>query len=173
MKAHRSSTSQTGIIAIFATAAITTSIAQADIITYDIVWEPVHSGAAFGSLTIDTVLVAGASSTSPFGGAFTDFSITISGTSAGDGTYTSDAGDVTQLLWVTLGPLDFNSELISQGALHEFGLIGDGFIPAGTNAFRVLNGGEEFVVVSMTPIPAPNALALLGLGTLVAARRRR
>lgn len=170
MKNQRGRIASIGMAAIIATSA-----AQADIITYDILWVGDTIGTAVGSVTIDTVLApVGPPNTYGFGGAFTDFSVTIAGTLSGDGTYTSDAGDITSMIWGVTGPLDFNSELISQGTIPDFNFLGGPVTGIGSNTFAVIGSFEIFRVFSVTPpVPAPSALALLGLGGLVGARRRR
>lgn len=172
------------MIAFGATAAIATSIAQADIITYDIVWDDAFGGnaSAVGSVTIDTVLASTLPGLSieAFGTTFTDFSITITGTPSDDGTWTSAEGDFTGLLWDTQlgGFLDFHSELMSQGTLEQFNVIGGPGAPTAApqglpNLLIGSSGNSFFNLVSVTPVPAPGALALLGMGGIVAGRRRR
>jgi MYXO-CTERM domain-containing protein len=170
MKNQRGRHASIGIVAIIATSA-----AQADLITYDILWEADTVGSAVGSVTIDTLLApSGGFHIVSFGTAFTDYSITISGTSGSDGTYTSDAGDITSMIWAQAGPIDFNSELISQGTFADFNFFGGPVTGFGQKTIRVNSGNLEiFQLVSVTPVPAPGALALLGLGGLVGTRRRR
>ena len=162
---------------------ISTSVTQAELITYDIVWEqdtifgPPHTVTAIGSVTIDTVEAVDLfEAFYSIGGAFSDFSVTISGSPLSDGTYTSDFdGGLDFISWGGLdGPINFNSELIAQGA-SGFSIFGVGdteVIATNTDVWRTTTG-ESFRVASVTPIPTPNSLALLGLGGLVAGRRRR
>lgn len=186
MKTQRSSRLPIGILAIGTTTAIATAVAQAEVITYDIVWESASSGTAIGSITIDTVLAPTTSGPVEFdfggGGAFNDLSITFTGSDFSDGTYISLL-HYQAVFWDIQGPLDFHSELISQGQLSEFSFIsyadnapnqaaGTPFGGLIEDANRGL--GQVFNLISVTPqVPAPGALTLLGLSGFVASRRRR
>jgi len=156
------------------------SVAQADLIEYDILWEVVSgSGTATGSVTIDSSLAPNNGDgvfADPFGGAFTNFSVTISGATGGNGTFTSIAGDIDFMLFDTSGFVDFSSELMSQGTVADFNFLSfNPSSPSGnsTNLFYTAGNTDSFSVVSVTPVPAPGAFALLGLTTLAATRRRR
>ena len=152
--------------------------AQAELITYDIVWNATTAGNAVGSVTIDTALAPnnGGSFFGPFfGSPFSDFSVTLTGTS-NDGTYTNAASQILLITLNTSGFVDYTQELIGQGTVSNFNFNGTPGNPTATtdNTFRAIFGSdEEFVISSITPIPAPSALALLGLASLATSRRRR
>lgn len=180
MSIHKGRIAPLGIAAIITASTIATTAAQADIITYDILWSGEQIGTtAVGSITIDTVLAPNNGSTyNAFSfpdSVFSDFSVTISGTGGGDGTFTSAAGQFVILFLETSGFVDYTSELVAQGTVADFNFFGGGgSAPSGfgPNIFTA-SSGQSFHLASITPVPAPGALALLGLGGLVGARRRR
>lgn len=171
----------TKIAAFVAAATIATSMAQADIITYDIEWTNVSGtpAVAFGMVTIDTDLAdANGDGVWSFVDPITAFSsmmVTIMGSAGDDGTYTSFAGEITDMIWFTTGPLDYHSELIGQGVVADFNFFGGIGSPTGIapDTFITPFSGEVFELHSVTPVPAPSALALLGLASLATTRRRR
>lgn len=182
MNAQRSTNIPFFLIAIGAAITIATSMTRAELITYDIVWEqdtvfgPPHTVSAVGSVTIDTTEAVDLfEAFYTIGGAFSEFSVTISGSPVSDGTYSSAGGGLDLFSWGELdGPIDFHSELIAQGA-NGFSISGVGetqVIATNIDVWRTVTG-ESFTVASVTPVPTPSSLALLGLGGLAAGRRRR
>ena len=160
------------------------ALADATCITYDLAWVPftsggvaTHNGTAFGQVTIDTALApVPFSGVIPIGSEFTDFTVTISGTAGGDGTFTSEVGELVDVIWEVGAGIDFNSDLVPQSDFFDLNFFGNGSpgVPTGVapNTF-VASSGEVFVLSSAVPVPAPAASALLGLGGLAAMRRRR
>jgi MYXO-CTERM domain-containing protein len=175
-----------GIAAIITASTIAASIAQADIIAYDIVWNNVSGTAAtaVGTMTLDTSLsVSGFYGWNDPANPIIDISITIADSlvgdgfgnfNSGDGTYGYGAGDINAINWY-VGALDYNAELMAQGTVDGFSFYGSGITGGfGAHSFVIWNTNEAFHVASITPsVPSPGFFSLLGLGGLVGVRRRR
>lgn len=199
-----------------ATAITTSTLANAEIITYQLEWSGqnfFNEASATGFVTLDTDLVPnpGFYSGNWEGSGFSDFSITVTGATAGNGTFSYANGDFSSVIWnvgdqgIPLGegepsdPINLHTELMGQSGFADFNvfsafddLAGPGANPEAPNGFQpfilVLGGispdfglGEEgnngdigdlIELVSMTPIPAPSSLALLGFAALATTRRR-
>lgn len=200
------------------TAAIATStLANAEIITYQLEWSGqnfFNEASATGFVTLDTDLVPnpGFYSGSWEGSGFSDFSITVTGAQAGNGTFSTTNGDFTSVIWnvgdgglplgdgqPTIDPINLHTELMGQTGFADFNVFsafgdseGPGGNPEAPNGFQpfvlVLGGispdfglgqgnngdiGDLIELVSMTPVPAPSSLALLGLSAIATTRRRR
>ena len=114
--------------------------------------------------------------------------VTVSGAASGNGSFT--LVDFSFVLFDTAGALlDMTTELVGQptpggpwGALGlpvrngDFNLFAAGPAPTGGSPFELTtNGGrgDTMGLQSFRPVPAPGAMALLGLGGLLATRRRR
>jgi PEP-CTERM motif-containing protein len=118
----------------------------------------------------------------------TDFSITVSGASSGNGTF--GLASVTNWIWIVGSPLNLTQQLVGQPGFNDFnwcGFLFDGCAPpapGGVAAFTIQTNaetGDSLRLTSMQPVstvPEPSAMALLaiGLGGLAARRtyhRRR
>lgn len=180
------------VSAAIAAWAITSSIATADFVTFDLVWEGIDgsNASATGSVTIDT-----SSSIIANGGVFgfvpiddspyMDFAITIIDAAAGNGTFTQADGDFAIAFWRSSGPLDLSTNLVGQAGFLDMNVAGayDG-TPFAAGPFRLetnhngIGGSDLLELTSMTantiavvPLP-PAAWAGLGLLGVMAVRQR-
>jgi hypothetical protein len=178
--------------------------AAAGLMTFDLTWSGSALGnnaTATGQITIDTSLLPNPSpGPVDISGDVTAFSITVSGSSSGNGTFgladfafTGVSGNIT---WNTNGgTLDLTKELIGQstsnmpwGTTHDgtsgdFNIFNNGTdlaAPSGTDPFVLTtSGGDAMDLTSFAPatVPEPASLTLLGLGVASLAgyawRRRR
>jgi hypothetical protein len=179
--------------------------AQAAVLTIDLTWSGAsfsNSASATGWMTIDSSAIPNPGSF-PFGvlpNWLLDLSITVTGSSGGDGTFTRSAfsGSGGAMSWSTGGvTLDFTQNLVGQLTTsgHPWGTpdgnSGDlnffnnpsisSSAPSGAGQNFILNayggGGEQMLLTSATPSPAPEPAAYgligAGLGAVCLARRRR
>ena len=146
-------------------------------------WAPLgtfNTGTATGTATIDTDVLQGTSFFDELivNTGFTDIEVVVSGTT-GDGTFSSGNGELTTLIWQTVGPVDFTTELVGQANLTDFNLgqIVPGSAPIGVGPFTfATSGGEQFLLTSFAPaaaIPEPSSMAALAIGGLAVATRRK
>lgn len=173
---------------IFVALTVMAPMSRADIMTYNLS----YSGSTFGntatgtgSITLDTALLpnpgsAGNVPAATFG--ITAFSITVAGASAGNGTF--GLADVTNWVWVSSAPLNFGAELVGQAGFDDFNWCANLFVgcvspaPGGIGPFTIranAETGDMMRLTSMTPVPEPGSVALLGIalvGTVAAIRRR-
>lgn len=162
-----------------------TTSASAAVTVFDVAW----SGATFGNtavatgqITLDTALLG---LSNPFL-AVSGLSLTVSGASAGNGTF--GLADYQEMFWNTGGvTLDFNSELVGQSGwgvtAGDFNLFPstDGFTAEaprgfGPNKLRTFNGfGDDMSLTSFAPaaVPEPSRALLGALGVLGLVLRRR
>lgn len=147
--------------------------------TFDIVW----SGASFGNgasatgfITLDTSLVGSGSSNISIS-SVTNLGITVSGASAGNGTF--GRSDFSLIRFWSPSPLDFSRQLIGQslsngstfgntnlGSGGDFNLFrSNASAPSGTWFFTLTTqGGDKMQVTSMAPVPEPETYAMLMAG---------
>ncbi|HCT46124.1 MAG: hypothetical protein CMJ35_04790 [Phycisphaerae bacterium] len=181
------------VSAAIAASAITSSVALADFVTFDIVWEGISgsNASATGSLTIDTSIldIAGGESiwrafdhpNSPY----VDFTVTIVGAQLHNGTYSMANDDFDQGFWEASGPLDLSADLIGQANFDGFNYwsIDYANIPSNaqqnilSTAPRSSTANDQLVMTSMmaqvsvVPLP-PAAWTGLGLLGVMGVRRR-
>jgi hypothetical protein len=176
-----------GVATIAAVLTSVAVIANATIISFDLT----YSGAPFGNAATATGKISFDDSILPNapGGhvnvsaatlGIVDFSITVSGASSGNGTFTlSDfqlvPGEENGWIWILSAPLNLAAELVGQVGFLDFNWCastlscGNPTAPGGVNPFTIATNGEsgdELVLTSMRPsaAPEPGTLALLSLG---------
>src|SRR5262249_55004380 len=162
-----------------------------------ITFELNYSGASFGNSATavgtisfdDTALpnvataIANASSADL---GVTAFSITVSGASAGNGTF--GLADVTNWVWVLTDSLNFSQNLVGQAGFEDFNWCASGFdpctppAPGGIDIFTISTNaetGDSLLLTSMQALSVPEpatllllAAALTGIGAGRARRRR-
>ena len=116
------------VSAAIAASFITSSVALADFVTFDMVWEGINgsNASATGSLTIDTSILdiaAGASGWDEFGepgSPFVDLTVTLVDALVNNGTYTFAEGDFGVAFWTSTGALDLSADLIGQTNFSGF-----------------------------------------------------
>jgi hypothetical protein len=166
---------------------------------FDLAWSGAPFGnnaTATGTITLNLADINNPGQTSqnltPF---VTDFSITVTGASSGNGTFGfsdyNGATDEGGFYIITGGTLDFTHQLVGQatpggpwGSTHDgntgdFNIFTNGNDPAaplGTFFFITTSGdgnGDNMYLTSFTPAPEPASLGILGLGGLSLLVRRR
>ena len=162
--------------------------ANAALITFDLTCSGApfeNSGVASGSITFDDVIlpVPGFLINEPADVlGVTAFSITVSGASAGNGTF--GLSDVTNWIWDVGAELDLAQNLVGQAAFFDFNWCGAAFFgcvapaPGGVDSFTIATNaetGDLLLLTSMSPraVAEPGTLALLGLGPLGLGLTRR
>ena len=157
-----------------------------DEMDFTLEWAPLgtfNNGSAVGTATIDTDVLQGLGNffDEPIENTgFIDIELVVTGTGGGDGTFSSDNGDITTLIWTTGGPIDFTSELVGQPNLFDFNV---GQFPPGNAPFGIApftfstSSGDLFVLTSFAPaavIPEPTSAAICSIfGATLVLRRRR
>lgn len=157
--------------------------ANASLITFDLTYEGNSGVLGNGQITFDQDVLP---STGSFANVnanilgITDFSLTITGASVGNGTF--GLASIYEWIWVVNTPLDYTQELVGQTGFEDFNWCGfggcDTSAPRGIGPFRIGtnyagdNGGgsDPLALVSMKvrEVSAPNTLlivfaSLLGL----------
>jgi hypothetical protein len=185
---------------IASVAAVSSARAQ-DLQTFDLTYDPTtFSGSdsintitsadpaevATGVITLDLSAIQNpgnnSNNTSPF---VTAFTLTISGTGAGDGTFGIDdfTGGGSIFLNTDGGTLNFSQQLIGQptsgdpygtpggsgGDFNFFSNGDDSLAPTGETYFTFVtdNGaGDAFILTSFAPVPEPSSLPIGGVASL-------
>jgi hypothetical protein len=189
------------IIKAFAAAilmSIFASFAHADILTFNLSYSGVSLGnnaVATGNISFDDTILSGGpislGNVSAMTLGITDFSITISGASSGNGTFgladQLGAGQENGWIWVLGAPIDLTTELVGQSGFNDFNWCagslscGNPLSPGGYQPFSIATSGEtgdRLILTSMnsiSPVPEPETYAtlLVGLGLIVFMARRR
>ncbi len=180
------------VSAAIAASFVTSSVALADFVTFDMVWEGINgsNASATGSLTIDTSILdiaAGATAAEFFGSSgspFVDFAITIEDAQTNNGTFSFADGHISLGIWEATGPLDLGADLIGQTNFINFNFWPTsinlpGNAPPGIlNTHRDSPANDQLVMTSMiaqnvavVPLP-PAGWAGLGLLGVLGVRRR-
>lgn len=113
-----------------------------------------------------------------------DFSLTVSGASAGNGTFTlSDLGPNNgSWVWILEGPIDLTRDLFGQLNFGDFNWLctfGTGdcsnpLAPQGIGQYTIITAGEErMVLMSVAPVPVPGAIWLFASAFVALGLRRR
>lgn len=163
--------------------------ANAQIVTLDLQWSGAsfgNSASATGTITIDESLMNNPGfSVTTF---VTDFSITVTGASAGNGTFT--LADFSSIFLNTGGgTLDFTQDLIGQptpglpwgpGGAGDFNFFNSNALaPSGFVIFQIRPSGSSDILqlTSFAPsaVPEPSTFAMLAIGAIggIAYYRRR
>ncbi len=186
--------------AVVAASLVVSSAANATLIDFRLAWSGESFGnnaSATGTITIDDAVLLNPSDGEMYAEpallGITAFSITVSGASSGNGTFTLE--DFNEFAWWTDGAaLDLSQELVGQpttngiwgasdglsGDFNMFASLGSG-APEGTFYFEITTNedtGDRLLLTSFAPVQVaePAALSLFGLGLLglgLAARRRK
>ena len=163
------------------------SSARATLIDYNLAWSGadfLNEATATGTITLDDAIVPvpgnlfGASAATV---GITAFKISISGASAGNGTF--GLSDFDGFVWAVGPGLDLSVELVGQSGFFDFNIFNAATSPTaprGVGEFLIeTNGGvaDLLALTAFTPtsVPEPGALALVGFGLvgLGVLRRRR
>ena len=143
-------------------AALLTTAASAELITYDLEWSGLNfqnEASATGQVTIDTELVPnpGFYGGEWAGSAFSNFSITVVDAQSGNGTFSTANGDFAEVIWnVGEGggkpfggnPIDLHTELMGQPGFDDFNVFSSfDFIGPGGNP-DAPNGWAPFVLLT-------------------------
>jgi len=153
-------------------AGLTASIAQAELITYDLQWSGIqfeNNATATGQVTLDTDLVPnpGFYNGEWANSGFSNFSITVVDAQSGNGTFSTANGDFSEVIWNVgendgpgpglgdpVDPIDLHTELMGQPGFSDFNVFSSTFggdlagpgapdAPTGWAPFVLITGGIE------------------------------
>jgi len=182
------------ILTLIVAAGLTSFAANANAVT---TFNIRYSGAGFdnnasavGTVTLDETQLSQQFNFSGFGTAVLGLSLTVSGASSGNGTFTFS--DFSSWRWDTNGTtLDYSKELVGQtlqgghifgtsDAYSDFNVFGNNSsAPYGMSHFMLMTQGgmgDALQMTSMSTVPEPSTYGLIGLGALgvaFVARRRK
>jgi hypothetical protein len=149
-----------------------------DWVAYYAVWSGSSQGnnasaTATFDLNVSAVTTALSTDSQLYGsldGYITNLTMTVTDANKGNGTFT--ASDFRGFLISFFGPMDFNSELVSQPNFWEFGLDSSNGAPDGeyspVNTLVTYDGitGNRLQLISITPVPEPSSFMLAVSGGL-------
>jgi hypothetical protein len=169
--------------------------AAAQIVPFTAEWRNPATGAQAVALfdldvgAVNALYNPGAYNFGPFAGSpFSNFTITVSGAAAGNGTWVQ--ADFSDVLLSTSLPLNPLTEWVGQpqdpdpwgtipaSGAHDFNIFAAPLTnaPSGVQEYQLglLEGsGETLSLTSFRPVPTPGAALVLAMGGALAARRRR
>lgn len=163
-------TTPTLVVLAFAS---TLAAAQAQQITYDLVYTSSGSASASGQITLDWSQISGGTQPfvmgDPLSPGVVSLTLTITGASSGNGTFT--ASDFGSWYFMSGSTLDVNSDLKAQ-SLADFNLFANSpGAPTGSSQFVLSPSGTMFSddlnLVSFAPVPEPSAVAWTAAGGLI------
>jgi hypothetical protein len=175
-------------LALMAILALAAPISHAGLITFDLSYSGIqNSASANGTITFDDTVLPNIGALGNVSSAVlgvTAFSITVADATSGNGTF--GLPHVTNWIWRVSAPLNLTAELVGQSGFEDFNWCGFDFTgctapaPGGVAPFTLranAETGDVLRLVSMrqaTTVPEPATLALISLGLLgIAGRRRR
>jgi hypothetical protein len=165
------------LAAMIGAAALTTAAYADDIESFTADWSGTpfsDSASATATFDLDITAIDAALNNNTGGfyngaldGYISDLSMTVTGASSGNGTFTTS--DFNEFYFTTGGPIDFGSDWVPQPNLEDFNLFSSDNAPLGVEE-EVLatdsGDGDIMQLTSVTPAPEPSTLELAGLGAL-------
>ena len=163
---------------VFVSVMVLSTVGWAAPVTFDLTYEGISGSTATGNgfITFDDAILPNPGDVlfePTLTAGVLDFSLTIMGASAGNGTF--DLTDITLWFWVTGPAVDLTIEIVGQVGFHDFNFMGaTPGSPFADEASRIRTRDEEFEfadtleLTAMTPrpVPTPSAFLLMGTGLL-------